>query len=447
MAAGAEGLRTIGVAPDSAVFAFTAAALLITSILVGLLPALRVAAFDPNTALRETRAERSAARAARILIPTQVALTAVLAVAAALLLSTFGNFHRVDLGYPPAELLTFRANPGSAGYDADRSRVYFTDLLSRLEGLPSVRSVALSSDSIANLGNTTGVTLPGLADYEESRVGYYRVGPRWAETTGLRLLRGREFNAADAASGARIAVVNQNFARKYFGTLDCIGREFGLMSVIETPPYTIVGVVESVRDRGPKQPAERVLYTQIAAQPLQTAIVTLRVAGHAAPLLPTVSSFLKEADPAVVITQMQTVEDLVSEQLGRERLLATLSACFGLLALVLVAVGLYGMIAGSVAARTRELGIRISLGAKPTSVVWLVTRESVALVLTGATTGLIAGALLTRLIESQLFGVSPADVWAYLAAAAALIAATALAAYLPARSATRVDPASALRCE
>jgi hypothetical protein len=178
MAAGAEGLRTIGVAPDSAVFAFTAAALLITSILVGLLPALRVAAFDPNTALRETRAERSAARAARILIPTQVALTAVLAVAAALLLSTFGNFHRVDLGYPPAELLTFRANPGSAGYDADRSRVYFTDLSSRLEGLPSVRSVALSSDSIANLGNTTGVTLHGLADYEERRVGYYRVGPQ-----------------------------------------------------------------------------------------------------------------------------------------------------------------------------------------------------------------------------------------------------------------------------
>jgi len=164
-------------------------------------------------------------------------------------------------------------------------------------------------------------------------------------------------------------------------------------------------------------------------------------------MIPAVRAALREIDASVPVDRMETAQAFVEGQLSRERLLATLSSAFGLLALLLVTIGLYGLIAGAVAARTRELGIRVALGAKPASVAWLVTRESVALAVIGAVVGLAAGAYLARFLESQLFGVTPGDPWAYAVAALALVAAGALAAYLPARRATRVDPVAALRCD
>jgi ABC-type antimicrobial peptide transport system permease subunit len=279
----------------------------------------------------------------------------------------------------------------------------------------------------------------------ERTTGRARVGPRYVEATGRRLLYGRDFTAADAVSPARIALVNESFARKFFGAVDCVGRPFRLIG--QSQVFSVVGVVADALDRGPKSPTERVVFTLLSQEFTAGASVSVRSATIGPALISAVQAVVKQMDANVPLRGIQTVDAFVGEQLNREKALAVLSACFGVLALLLVAIGLYGLIAGAVAARTQEIGIRLALGAQRAGVVWLVSRESLALVLAGGCVGLAAGAFLTRFVRSQLFGIAPGDPSAYFAASAALLAAAALAAYLPARRASRIDPLVALRYE
>jgi predicted permease len=444
LAAGENGARAVDSGLDASVLAFTMGVSLLAAFIIGIVPALRLSSADPHNAVRETPGAGSRSRFGRTLTPAQVGLTVVLLIGAVLFLRTFENFPRVDLGYQADELLSFRVSPQLVNYDAANSRVFFTAMQSRLESLPGVIAVTLSQRPVGDIGNRTAAFIPGFEtrNFDDWMISRNWIGARFAETTGLRLLQGRDFTAADLTSSQLPAIVNESFARHYFETTEAVGKKF----TVPRDTFTVVGVVADAHDRGPKADPERTVYVPLE-RGARTAFVTIRARSAPESLIPAVQAALREIDAAVPVDQMQTARDFVEGQLSRERLLATLSSAFGLLALLLVAVGLYGLIAGAVAARTRELGIRVALGAQPASVAWLVTRESVKLVVIGAALGLASGAYLARFVESQLFGVTPGDPWAYAAATLALIAAGALAAYLPARRATRVDPMEALRCD
>ena len=444
LAAGENGSRAIDTALDPAVLAFTMGVSILAALIIGTVPALRFSAADPQDAVKETPGAGSRARVARILIPAQVGLTIVLLIGAVLFLRTFENFRRIDLGYDAAGLLTFRVSPELVNYDAGNSRAYFTSLESRLKGLPGVLSVTFSQRPIHDIGNRTAAFVPGFENraINDWMISRNWVGARFAETTGLRLLYGRDLSLADLAPDARRAMVNESFAKHFLGTSDAIGKKFFLLR----DEFTVTGVVADARDRGPKTEPERTVYVPLRPN-TRAATVTLRAARNPESLIPSVQEILREVDPAVPVDTMETTESFIQQQLGRERMMATLSGAFGVIALLLVAVGLYGLIAGAAAARTKEIGVRVALGAKPATVAWLVTRESVTLVLIGAGAGLAIGAYAARLVESQLFGVRPSDPWVYVAATLVLAAASALAAYLPALRATRVSPMSALRCE
>ncbi len=442
MAAGEGGLLAIETHFDGITLGFATATAILAALLIGCFPAWRLSRTPPQDALREIRGEKSSRGFMRVLIPVQVALTMVLVVGSALFLRTFDNYVKLDLGFSTDKLLTFRPMTDLVRYDEARRLAYLSTLKARLERLPGVVALTTSRESVGNVGNRTGVTIPGFVEKERYNITISRhvVTDRFVETTGLRLLVGRDFRNAEATAEPPV-IVNAAFATHFFGGVNAVGKRFELDG-----PREIIGVVADAHERGPKGPMERIVY-QYNPTPLPLSVITLRTQGPARALIPAVEGVLKEVDPAVPIRQMRTVEMLTSEKLQRERTLATLSAVFGMLALLLVGVGLYGLIAGSVSTRTREIGVRVALGAKPFSVAWFVTRESALLVGVGAAAGLGAGFYLSKMVEAQLFGVAGNDPLVYLLAGMALVVCAAFAAFVPARKAARVDPITALRCE
>ncbi|PYV06325.1 MAG: hypothetical protein DMG10_02155, partial [Acidobacteria bacterium] len=244
MGSGEIGLRAVELKPDVPVFLFTATVALLSGILLGLGPILHLTKADPQAALRDMGGKRVSSKLAHLLVPAQVALATILLIGAGLLLRTFQNFRRIDLGFRSEKLITVRVSPGLVGYNAVRTRSYLHELTTRLEALPSVRSVTLSSDPLGALGNTTLVEVPGFesAPTMQRTTGRNRVGSRFIETAGLKLLRGRDFSASDNESSPRIAVVNESFAQHFFRTVDVIGRQFAFAAQ-KSLPYVIVGVV------------------------------------------------------------------------------------------------------------------------------------------------------------------------------------------------------------
>ncbi|MEO8100855.1 MAG: ABC transporter permease [Acidobacteriota bacterium] len=458
MAAGDEGLRAIDAHIDAVALGFTAAVSVVAMVLIGILPALWLASTDPQTALRGVRSSPAKARLIRGLIPAQVGLAVVLLMGAALFLRTFENLRHIDLGYRSAELLQFRVSPGLVNYDAAARRAYYQRMTAGLEALPGVAAVTMSQNPVGNVSNRTGVILAGFEarDFNAQLVSRNFVGARYVETSGLRLIRGRDLTASDQAplkASARAtkrsvsvqsnpAVVNESFARHFFGSLDILGRQFSTGDEL----VSVVGVVADARERGPRVAPERTLYVAVGKEPAWT-YFTLRVRIQAAALIPAVRSVAARVDRAVPVQEMETASEFVEGRLGRERLLGVLSTAFAMLALLLVGVGIYGLIAGAAASRTRELGIRVALGAKPAAVAWLVTRESVMLVAAGAAIGLGLGLYLGRFIESQLFEVKGTDPAAYVVAALALVVCAGSAAYVPARRAAGANPMQALRVD
>lgn len=446
MAAGDVGLRALDTQPDATMLGFTAAVSLAAALFIGLVPALRLSRTDPHSVLHRDGCERAPGRRAHRLIVFQVALATILLIAATVFIQTFQNLRHVDLGFPGDRLLTFRPSPALAGYDGVRIRNYFDELVERLEAIPDVRSATVSNAPPTQLANTTVVEVPEFAQASlgERTVGRYFVGAKYFGTIGLPVLRGRDLSVADTTTEDRIAIVNESFAMQFFGTMDAVGRSFSFIGQPDPRPFRVVGVVADARERGPKNPTERVVY-----EPVRTgSTVIVQARGRVGSrLISAVNATVADIDPAVPIRSMQTVETLAHDQLGHEKLLATLSGIFGILALLLVGVGLYGVIAAAVASRTAELGVRVAMGAQPASLVRLLIAETVVLVATGMSVGLAAGGFLVQYVRSELFGITAENPALYLSAAIALIATAVLAAYFPVRRAIRFDPMEALRHE
>jgi predicted permease len=444
---------TLSSRPDTRVLLFTLAVSALTGLIFGLVPALQ--ATRPNLAgtLKDQAGSLAGGTSVglrKALVVAQVALSLLLLIGAGLFVQSLQNLRGVDPGFRTGGLVTFGVDPSLNGYKPDRSREYYRQLHDRLTGLPGATSAALALITLLD-GNEwdSSVTVEGYTGKEGAQPHMQFVSPRFFETLGIPILHGRDFDRRDEHGAPQVAIVNQKFARRYFGTDNPVGRRIGMGGDPGTKTdIEVIAVVadtkyEDLRAEIPVQVYRP--FRQLDFVINMTAYV--RAAGDPGSLFPAVRQVAREVDSNVPVYGMRTLEQQVDRSLVTERMLAMLSAAFGLLATALAAVGLYGVMAYMVARRTREIGIRMALGAAQGNVVWLVMREVLLLSCIGIAIGAPGAWLLSRYVETQLFGVKPADPLTIAAAILGIAAVAILSGYLPARRATSIDPIRALRWE
>jgi predicted permease len=454
--------RSLSTAPDLRVGVFTLVIALLTAVGFGLAPALQSARVELNSTMREVGAATGGgirqARLRKGLVVAQVALSMLLVAGGGLFARSLYNLQQLDRGFDSSGLVSFSLDPSLSGYDQARIRQFTERLLSDVRGLPGVASASFaevapltnnsSRRTIEVLGHTPkqGENMNALAN---------KVAPDYFRTMRLALVAGREFTERDAAGAPLVAVVNEAFARQFYGSESAIGRRFGWSAIDNPGAIEIVGVVRdsfysSVRQgaRGPEETPIFAYAPFAQSERLGQVTVYVRSTPDALAALPEqLRRVVRQADASMPIFDMQAVDTTVEQSLFTERMLALLSAAFGLVATLLAAIGLYGVMAYTVSRRTREIGIRIALGAERNTVLWLVLREVVLITVAGIALAVPAALALGGLVRSQLFGVSATDPWTMLLAGVVLAAVALLAGWLPARKAARVQPILALRTE
>jgi predicted permease len=452
--------RIAEVTLDRRVLLFTALTALITGIAFGLAPAITESRPQLHDALKEgmhgTSARRGRLRGA--LVVTEVALSLVLLVGAGLMVRSFLALQRVEPGFRPDHALMVRVSrpaPDMRTTDADLDRYvdFYDRALARLRQLPGVTAAGACNivpldgdmtDRLIQIENDIGRQKADMPHAQNRQA-----SPGWFAAVGMPVLRGRGIEESDRAGAPPVLVVNQTFVRRWFGGADPIGRRIRLGKLTGDFPWaTIVGVVGDVRAYGLHAPPMPEMYWPVAQIRNTPALaMVVRTQGDPGALAGSVRAAIAEIDPAQPIYGLQTLEQLVDASLGQRRFTLTLMIVFGLIALALAAVGIYGVMAYTVAQRTREIGIRVALGAQPAGVVRLVLGEGMKLVALGVAIGTASALAVTRIAASLLYGVSAADTTTYLAIAAVLSAVGLVAIVLPALRATRVDPVRALRTD
>jgi len=440
--------------------AFAAALALATGIVFGLAPALQGTRVDLAAALKETsnavrgdvRRGRGRQPLRRVLVVVQIALSLVLLVGAGLFARSLQQLVRVELGFEPGGLLLATVNPRLLGFDDARLVQLYSRLVERVEALPGVRSASLANAGLLSGSvSISNLALPGVAPRpdDDSDTHVSVVTPGYFATVGMRLLQGRDFTRADRAGAPKVAIVNQAMARRFLHRGPALGQRFGFGTPDHAHDYEVVGVVRDARYQSLADTPPAMVYLAVAqGESYVLRDLEVRTAPGA---LPAVAGRLRrtlaEVEPGLPVLDVTTMDEQLARSLGRERAIARLTGFFGLLALLLSAIGLYGVMSYNVSLRRNEMGLRIALGSPPREVLGLILRESLALTLAGMACGLLAALLLSRLVAGQLFGIASYDPPA-LAGAALVLAAVALAAgYLPARRAAETDPMIALRAE
>ncbi len=438
---------------DSRVVLFAIGIATATALLFGLAPALQATKPLLTSALKERMGSGGARHTSvrKGLVVAQVALSVLLLTGAGLFARSLYNLRSVNPGFATDNLLQFSVNAALSGYTRERALTLFGMLQEQLSRLPGVASASLAvvpamADSIGR--QTVRVQGYAAAEGEDMSPSINTVGPDYFATMGMPLVMGREFRPGDRDGAPKVAVINETMASYFWRGQDPIGRRFGRDGSGTDDEFEVVGVVRdakfiSIRDEIPRffyQP-----YMQRDA--LNTMTFYVRHRPGIEGLSSAARQVVERLDPHLPILSMKTMEAQVDESLFLERLVASLSVLFGALAMVLAAVGLYGVVSYAVSRRTREIGIRMALGAARVSVLWMVLREAIVLVVAGVLLGLPVALGLSRLVESQLFGLSSTDPMTLGIAAILLSVVATVAAYLPARRATRVDPMLALRYE
>jgi predicted permease len=290
---------------------------------------------------------------------------------------------------------------------------------------------------------------PAAGPLKERGIRLAHITERYFETTGIRVLSGRSFTGRDQSGSLRVAMLNETAARGFFGTESPLGRRVNFPGQRVQDPFEIVGIVRDARYQDLRTPDEPMIYLPVeqAIDPITNAFVLVRGDGDVTRLVPSIRASVAETIPGGFVSGIATIDQQVGMLLARERMLAFLAAFFAVLALLLACIGLYGVMAYRVARRTREIGIRLAVGARQQSVVWMMVRETVVLVTIGAVLGTLASLGVNRFIAAQLFGVTPRDPAAIVAALAVLGCVTLIAGYVPAHHASRIDPVQALRAE
>jgi predicted permease len=425
-----------------------------TGLLFGLAPALRGSGIDVNAALKETGRSVSGARSllSRALLIAQVAISLVLLVGAGLFLRTLDNLQHVDVGFNPQNLLLFQVNPALNRYDAAQMPRLYRDLLDRLAAVPGSRGVAMSQPALLSGSvNTTGIYVQGRTypigrrdlDNDIHRV---VISSNFFDVMQIPIVTGRALTDRDDASAPKVVVINEAAARKYFPQQNAVGQHFG--SSPETAGnLEIVGVLRDAKYNSVRDPAPPTMYVPYRQARLGSAVFEVRTAGLPASAVGAVREAVRQIDPNLPVTNVSTQLEQIDERFAQERLFAQAYALFGVLALLLASIGLFGLMSYSVSRRTNEIGIRMALGARREDVLKLVMRESMSLVAIGVASGVLIAALGARFIAALLFDVPPRDVTTMAVAIGVMAIVSAFASYLPARRASRVDPMVALRYE
>jgi predicted permease len=447
---------------DLRLLAFSVALSVVTGLLFGLYPAVHASRADLGVALKDQHGQSTATRFTgifrRTLVTAQIAISLLLLVSAALFAKTLVNLSRVELGLRSDHLVTFAVNPKINRYSNEQTIQFYLELTERLSALPGVSLVSSARvPAIAGSSSSTSITVEGFtAERDRDRqANINEIAPDYFRTLGIPLVAGREFTPADAQPGSPLTVIiNEAFARRFFPGQSPIGRRMSRDSgPRDASPAarfdrTIVGVVKDAKYSDLREPVPPVFYSpygQVAR--LDGIYFYVRTATEPESMLTSVRATVAGLDPNLPIVNLRTMEAQIENRRSAERLLSRLTGIFGGLATLLAAIGLYGVLAFNVARRTREIGIRIALGANATHVRGLVLRDVTLMLGLGTVAGLSAAAGVSRFLEGMLFSVQPIDAGVYVAASAVLSAIALAAAYVPARRATTVDPLIALRCE
>jgi putative ABC transport system permease protein len=448
---------SFSVAPDAAVLCFTACISIISAIVFGLAPALRATALDPALSLKggASQAPVGGTRIGlrKVLVVAQVAFSVVLVAMAGLFAHSLAGLLSINPGFTYQSVMTFALDYPRAWKDADKDR-FRQRLLARVASLPGIASFSCAALAPYQGGIwSAGMRVPGSARTasEGVEIALQGVGPGYFATLGSRPLRGREFDDNDMRATRKIALVNQAFVSEFFpGSTDPVGRvlSFDDSKPEGGEPTYIVGLVRDILHKGLKTPAEPTVYVpfhqgQVGFDP------TLLVRTQLPPdtLLPMIRRELNRLDPEVALTEPRTIRQRVDDSIFADRMIATLSGFFGGLALLLAAVGIYGVMAYAVAQRTAELGLRIALGANPAKIGRMVLRDGLLLIAAGIAIGLPLSVAAGRISSSLLYGIQPGDPLAFVLTVAVLLVIGMVAAFVPARRAASIEPVEALRHE
>ncbi len=439
--------------PDLRVILFTLAVSVATGLLFGLAPAFAATRPDVAPTLKDEAGAVSGATSStwlrKALVILQVALSLLLLAAAALFLTTLHNLRRFNPGFDAGDLITFSISPALNGYDKDRSNALLEKLTAGLETLPPVSAVSMASEPL--LADSQNVSTMSVAGYqpapdENMNMLINEVGPGFLHTMKIPLLRGRDFTVADAASAPPVAIISETMAKTYFKDRDPLGQKIGFRRS-NTPGITIVGVMREIRhlDLRDDRFNRQVLIPSPQARSIESRTFYIRTSAPLESLAPAIRALVKKQDPALAIDNLRTMRDQIDISLTMERLVSVLCTAFGAIATLLAGIGLYGIMAFHVVRRTREIGIRMALGARRADVHRLVMKEAAILAVTGILIGIPLAVGLSRYTKTLLFGIEPTNPVTYLGTAAFLLTIALLASLLPARRATRIDPLTSLR--
>jgi putative ABC transport system permease protein len=452
--------RASEIAFDWRILTFTSAIALATGIVFGVVPAIWATRAELVGALKEGSrgATAGGGRLRKALVVAEVALSLMLLVGAGLMFRSFSQLRQVNPGFNPDHALTLRVSlpvPDGQISEADQDRFvsFFDRTLTRLSALPGV-TAAGATNMIPLDGNGTDrlIEIEGYVPRDQADMpdaDNRQTTPGWFAAMGIPLVRGRLIEFADNKQAPRVVVVNETFAKRFFPNSDAIGRRIRLGKLTaEFPWATVVGVVGDVRGSALDAPPQPTMYWPVAQTHGTAALaIVIRTDGDPGALASAVRGAIAEIDAAQPIYDLQTLDHLVAKSLGQRRFTLALMLLFGVIALLLSAVGIYGVMAFAVTQRTQEIGVRMALGARATDVLKLIVGSGMSLAAIGVGIGLVGAFAITRLMASLLFGVSPTDIATFGLVSVGLLMVAFLACYLPARRATKVDPLIALRYE
>ncbi|MGJ5818020.1 ABC transporter permease [Paludibaculum fermentans] len=443
--------------PDLRILAFTAIVSLLTGVLFGFIPAWRATRLDLAPTLKDQGGRVTAGaghlRLRRALVVAQVALSVLLLVGAGLFGRSLGRLRAVDPGFQVSNVVAFTVDPSLNGYAQDRVGPFFRSLESTLRSTAGVQNVALTGiRMLASEEWHAGVRIEGYQPRPGESLSPLSngVSGTYFETIGLPLLAGRTFDERDAASQWKVAIINRAFALKYFGRVNVVGRRIALAEGSRTPPDTeVIGVVENAKYLSLREtPKAQVFWPYQRFLALTGGLhVMVRTQQDPGLAMPVLRQAVARLDAGLPVFDMRTLEAQREESLAQDRLLASLALAFSTLAALLAALGLYGILAYMVQARTNEIGIRMALGAGQGSIVWMVARQLLLMVGIGAALGMAAASGLVRLVSSQLYGMAAADPASFALALGLLAVVGAAAGLVPSIRAARVDPIQALKYE
>jgi predicted permease len=438
---------------DWRILAFVLVVTGLTGIIFGIAPALRGTGMNVSSSLKETSRSVMGSRSilGKALLVFQVAISLVLLVGAGLFLRTLHNLRHVDVGFNPQNLLLFRINPQLNRYDQQRTAALYGELIERLGTVPGVRAAAMTAPALLSGSvNSTSIYVQGrvypAGVQSRDNINRLVISPNFFDVMGIPILVGRGFTERDKETAPKVVIINEAAVRRYFSNQNPIGQRFG-SSVENAGDLEIVGVLRDAKYDSVRDDAPPTMYVPYSQTRVGSPVFVMRTAGPPTSATGAIREAVRQIDPNLPLMDVSTQIEQVERRFLQEKVFAQAYTLFGGVALLLASIGLFGLMSYNVARRTNEIGIRMALGAQRQDVLGLVMRESMILVVIGVAAGLAIAIGAGRLIATLLYGLAPTDVVTIVLAVAVMIVVSAIAGYLPARRASRVDPMVALHYE